>query len=342
MAPYTLTRNQLAVVERPLDLHLFLHGPAGTGKSSVGVERLKFMLSSGISGDSILVLTSQRVLQDPFLAVVNSPESPPGGDATPMTMSGLAWRVCNLFWPLASRLAGFSYSDRPPVFLTHETAQYYMAYVLRPLLAEGYFESITLDRNRLYSQILDSLNKSATVGFPYTEIGARLDAAWAGDPAQRRVYADVQECATRFRQYCLQHNLLDFSLLLEVFTTHLWPDPTVRDYLTRTYRHLIYDNVEEDVPRSHDVIREWLPDFDFALLIFDEGGGYRTFLGADAQTGAALSELCNEQISLDESFVMSPEIAQLADSLARPGRAGFLHAAAARHHPRPVCPRDGG
>jgi hypothetical protein len=318
MAPYTLTRNQLAVVEWPLDSRLFLHGPAGTGKSAAGVERLKFLLSRGVSGDSILVLTSQRVLQDPYLAVINSSDAPPGGDAAPMTMSGLAWRVCNLFWPLVSRVAGFGHSDRPPVFLTLETAQYYMAHVIRPLLGQGYFESVTLDRNRLYSQIIDSLNKSATVGFPYTEVGARLDSAWAGDPAQRHVYADVQECATLFRHYCLQHNLLDFSLLLEVFATHLWPNPTVRDYLTRTYRHLIYDNVEEDVPRSHDVIRDWLPEFESALLIFDEGGGYRTFLGANSQTGAALNQLCDEEVSFDQSFVMSEGIARLAGSLADP------------------------
>ena len=74
-----------------------------------------------------------------------------------------------------------------------------MARVVRPMLDRGYFESVTMDRNRLYAQILDSLNKSAAVGFPYTEIGARLDSAWVGEPGQRRIYADAQECATQFR-----------------------------------------------------------------------------------------------------------------------------------------------
>ena len=140
MAPYTLTTNQLAVVERPLNSRIFLHGPAGTGKSTAGVERLRFLLSNAVPGDSILVLTSQRVLQDPYLGVINSPDAPPGGYATPMTMSGLARRVCNLFWPLASRAAGFGHVENPPVFLTLETAQYYMAHVIRPLLGNGYFE----------------------------------------------------------------------------------------------------------------------------------------------------------------------------------------------------------
>ena len=219
---------------------------------------------------------------------------------------------------MAARAAGFGRPDAPPVLLNVETAQYYMAYVIRPLLAQGLLGSVTLERSRIYSQLLDSLSKSATVGFPYTEIGARLESAWTGDPAQRRVYADVQECITRYRQYCLEHNLLDFSLLLEVFTTHLWPRAEVRNELSRGFRHLIYDNVEEDVPRSHDVIREWLPDFDSALLIYDEGAGYRRFLGADAHTGASLAQVCGEQIEFSTSLVMSKPIAQLQHSLSHP------------------------
>ena len=102
-----------------------------------------------------------------------------------------------------------------------------MAHIVRPLLDEGYFGSVTMDRNRMYSQILDNLNKAAIVGFPIPR-SARLDCAYFGDPAQRRVYADAQECAIRFREYCLQNNLLDFSLQLEIFSNILWPLDIVR------------------------------------------------------------------------------------------------------------------
>jgi hypothetical protein len=223
--------------------------------------------------------------------------------------------MCDLFWPIAAQAAGFKNPDQPPVFLTLETAQYYMAFLVRPLLEQGYFQSLTIDRNRLYSQILDNLNKAAVVGFPYTEIGSRMDAAWFGEPVQRRIYQDAQECATLFRQYCLDHNLLDFSLQLEIFSNILWQQEQVQIYLKRTYRHLIYDNVEEDAPRAHDIINEWLPDFDSALLIYDNDAGYRYFLGGDAVTGYALSGACDEKIELAESFVSSENIIQLSDML---------------------------
>ncbi len=315
---FSLTDYQLAVVERPLTSHTFLRGPAGTGKSTTGVERLKHLIASGVPASSILVLTSHRILQDAYLDVINSPEAQAGIDTLPATMSGLAWRVCNLFWPLAAELAGFGHPERPPVFLNVETAQYYMAYVIRPLLAEGAFETVTIDRSRIYAQILDDLNKSASVGFPYTEIGSRLDSAWSGDASRHEVYEQVQECATRFRQFCLQHNLLDYSLLTEVFTNHLWPQPSVHDYLVQNYRHLIYDNLEEDVPRAHDIMREWVPESESALLIFDDGGGYRRYLGADAYTGASLGEVCEDQVLFSESFVMSEPVARLSEAVADP------------------------
>lgn len=311
-----LTPAQLEIVRSPLDSKRFLTGPASCGKTTAGVARLEFLLQSGVPGDSILMLTPQRTLQEPYLDLLHSPERGAGGEVTPATVGGLARRTCDLFWPLAAESAGFARPDQPPVFLTLETAQYYMARLVRPLLQDkGYFESITIDRNRLYSQILDNLNKSAAVGFPYTEIGARLDAAWFGDPAQRRVYADVQECASLFRQYCLDHNLLDFSLQLEIFWSLLWPEPIVRGYLARTYRHLIYDNVEEDVPRAHDLVRDWFPDLDSALLINDEDGGYRRFLGADTESALALQELCSDSVTLEQSFVSSEGVAHLSDSL---------------------------
>jgi superfamily I DNA/RNA helicase len=310
-----LTVIQRQIVEALLDAKLFVSGPYGTGKTITGVERMRYLLAQGVPADSILMLTPQRTMQEPFLDLLYSPEREPGGEVTSATMGGLARRMVDLFWPLASEAAGFASPDQPPIFLSLETAQYYMAHIVRPLLDEGYFESVTMDRNRLYSQIIDNLNKAAVTGFPHTQIAERLDAAFYGDPAQRRVYADAQDCAVRFREYCLQHNLLDFSLVMEVFANILWQVPQVHDYLTRTYRYLIYDNVEEDNARSHDIVREWLPDFDSALLLFDPSGGFRYFLGADIDSGASLAQLCNEQVELQESFVSTASVTYLREGL---------------------------
>lgn len=312
----SLSLLQRQIIESPLNARLFVSGAAGTGKTTAGVERIRFLLEQGVPADSILLLTPQRTLQEPYLDLLESPSRMAGGEVTPATIGGLARRMCDLFWSLAAEEAGFKHPELPPVFLTLETAQYYMAHLVRPLIEErGYFESVTINRNRLYSQIIDNLNKAAIVNFQHTEIGTRLDSAWFGDPAQRRVYADAQECANLFRQYCLDHNLLDFSLQLEIFANILWRNQQARSFLTQTYRHLIYDNVEEDVSRSHDILQDWLPEFDSALLLYDKAAGYRKFLGGDPAGGLELSRGCDEIVELNESFVSSPNVIQLSNVL---------------------------
>jgi hypothetical protein len=317
-----LSQAQISLITTPVDRRTFLSGPAGTGKTTVGVERMLHLMAQGMRADSFLLLVPQRTLATPYYEALNTPGVVAGGVVSVLTVGGLAQRMVELFWPLAAETAGFAHPDQPPSFLTLETAQYYMARLVRPLLDQRYFESIAISRNRLYSQIVDNLNKAAVVGFPYTEIGARLKAAWVGESSQARVYDDAQDCANRFRQYCLEHNLLDFSLQIEVFRQYLWTNPLCREYLTRTYRHLIVDNVEEDTPIAHDLLAEWLPEFDSALLIYDTEAGYRRFLGTDPQSGYRLQELCDEQVSFNESFVSSPELmdfaAQLGNVLNRP------------------------
>ncbi len=310
-----LTPNQTAIIEAPLDASIFLEGPAGSGKTTAAVERMLYLMQAGVPGSSILLVVPQRTLAEPYYQALQTPGVTAGGLVTVVTIGGLARRMVELFWPMVSRESGFAHPDRPPTFLTLETAQYYMAYLVRPLLEQGYFDSVTIDRNRLYSQILDNLNKSAVVGFPHSEIGERLKTAWAGDPGQARVYEDAQACASLFREYCLANNLLDFSLQMEIFQHHLWSQPLCRNYLQRTYRHLIVDNIEEDTPAAHDLLLDWLPNCASVLVVYDQDAGYRQFLGADPESAYRLKELCPQQITLEHSFVASPAAQMLGQTL---------------------------
>jgi superfamily I DNA/RNA helicase len=312
-----LSESQSLASDHQKRSHLFLEGPAGCGKTTAGVERLARLLDAGVPGQQILLLTPTRALAEPYQQLLRLPGLVPGGAVATATIGGLARRMCELFWPLVAQSAGFARPDLPPTFLTLETAQYYMAHLVRPLLDEGYFDSVVINRNRLYSQIIDNLNKAAMAGYPHGEIGERLRAAWVGEQAQLRIYADAQACASRFREFCLAHNLLDFSLQVELFTRHLWPDPICRGYLQRNYRHLIADNIEENPPVAHDLLAEWLPDFESALLIYDHAAGYRLFLGADPGRAYELRELCPTRLVLEHSFVSATPLQTLGERLQR-------------------------
>lgn len=310
-----LTDLQLALIEAPIAGTVFLEGPAGAGKTTVGVERMLHLMSRGIRADEILVFLPQRNLALPYNQALRNPGLVAGGVVDVLTLGGLAQKMVELFWPLVAEQAGFAHPDQPPTFLNLETAQYFMARVVEPLIDQGYFDSVTIDRNRLYSQIVDNLNKAAVVGFPHTELGSRLQGAWIGEVSQAHLYTDAQEAASRFREYCLAHNLLDFSLRVEVFLNQIWSVPVCRDYLAKTYRHLIFDNLEEDTPVTHDLFSEWLPQLESALLIYDWDGGYRIFLGADPQSGYQLKNRSQQQIEFSKSFVTSPGLVAFAASL---------------------------
>jgi len=315
MSNIVLSSSQRKIIQCPIHDKIFFEGEAGTGKTTVGIERMLYLMSSGIPGNSILVFVPQRTLGKPYLDIMNTPGVVAGGVPTIVTISGLAQRMVDLFWPAIAKDAGFSTPDAPPIFLTLETAQYYMAHLVKPLLNEGLFSSVTIERNRIYSQIIDNLNKAAVVGFSYTEIGERLKSAWSGEPGQSRVYVDAQSCATLFREFCLTHNLLDFSLQIEVFWNQLWTSEVCKEYLTTTYKHLIIENVEEDVPVSHDLISEWLPQVESTLIIYDNEAGYRRFLGADPIGAYRLKKHCSELLVSTDSYVNSPEIQSLTAHL---------------------------
>ena len=309
----TLNALQNELVQLPLHTTVFLEGLPGSGKTTAAVERLRTLIAQGIPAQQILVLVPQRTLAEPYRAATLDPDLPAGGAVNILTIGGVARRLVELFWPEIAEPAGFVHPELSPTFLTLETAQYFMAKLVRPLLEKGYFASLSLDPNRLYSQILDNLNKAAIIGIPHTEIGERLKSAWNGSPGQLRVYDDVQESANLFRQFCYEHNLLDFSLQIDLFRTYLMTNPIVRAILKDQYRHLIVDNIEEDVPITHDFIRLWLPDLDSALLIYDLDGGYRTFLGADPVSAFTLKEQCSHQFQFRESFVQDESMHSLIE-----------------------------
>ena len=331
-----LTPDQSRLIDVAADSRTFLEGFYGTGKTTAGVAHMEHVLQLSKPRGAVLVLIPQRSLGVPYYDALRSSKPAALSQVSILTIYGLARRSIDLFWPLVGEAAGFARPDDPPTFLTIETAQYFMAKVAGSLLADGYFEGVALSPNRLFSQILDSLNKAAVVGFPYTEFGSRLNAAWLGEPALRAAYEQAQECANRFRSYCLENNLLDFSLQMEVFVRHLWDLPIVQEQLLDRYRHLIVDNVEEDTPVSHDLMLDLAPSMRSALFISDRESGHRTFLGADPVSAARLKSVCPNQMVFSESLVSSDEMRafsyQMATAVGRPGEAVRADATAAIVH----------
>ncbi|MDX2034495.1 MAG: AAA family ATPase [Blastocatellia bacterium] len=307
-----LTEKQREIIESPIRGALFLRGPAGAGKTTTGVHRMRHLIENGVSAHSILVLVPQKRLALPYLTEIRNPRRKAGAEVTVATLGSLAFQMVNLFWPLATDQLSQRDPYRRPVFLSLELVQYLMFKLLDPeILRNDRFKSVRIGQTRLFSQIADNLIKSSLVGFPHTQIAARLKSALPGDSEREHIFEDAQVCANLFRDYCVEQNLLDFSLQVSLFVDHLWRQEVPRAFLMRRYAHIIADNLEEDTPVTHSLLADWLPHCRSALLIHDHEAGYRRFLGADEISAASLETACESRHSMETTRVMSRPVRAL-------------------------------
>jgi hypothetical protein len=318
--PERLTAAQQEVTSFPRDGggSLFIHGLAGTGKSTALMARLVALLREGRRPYEILVLVPQRAQVQAYDRAVQATDAPTRGGVDIVTYYSLCKRAVALFWPLIAREAGFACPDREPVFLTIETTQYFMWRIVEPLVVrEGYFSDLTIRRGRLLSQLIDNLNKSALVGFDHTDIYRRLRSAWTGSPDHLSAFWQAQDCAIRFRAYCLEHGLLDFSLVTEAYHRYLVCHDVYQRYFRARYRHLVVDNLEENVPVAHEFVRWATQHCRSSVLALDEGGGYRVFLGADSQGATEVGERCSVSREFAELLGPTADALAFANALRR-------------------------
>lgn len=301
-----------ALVHAPLSggHSLFLEGPVGAGKTRTGMHRLAYMLDQGVSPHTVLVVVPERQVGHRYRSFLEAGPHP--GPLQCQTYYGLALRAVQDFWPHIALEAGFGAPMQDPRFLNFETAQFVLRRIIQPQLDQGYFAGLSIRPQRILSELLDNLNKAAINGYPLEEVGRRLREAWTGDPGRKLDYRHAQHCIELFRSFLLQHNLLDFSLVVDAFNRHLVHHPTYWRYFIQRYRHLIYDNVEETVPVAQDFIRRFTEDGASALLIYDQEAGYRILLGVDAAGAYTLKQTATQQAELTETQHATPALQAVA------------------------------
>ena len=278
---------------------LFLEGPAGAGKTTHCIERVRALIAGAVPASEILLLTPHRSYARAYEDAFDQTTWHALGKAT---IGGLARRYVSLFWPHIQRRQKYPFpTATEPTFLTYEAAQYIMARLVSPLLEQGLFADLKLTRHRLYSQLLDNLNKAAANGIPPEELGRYLQAAKISEGTGGGIQ-DVTRTLTTYRLYCAENNLVDFSLYLELFWELIRDEPTAGNHLFGTFTNLVYDNCEEDIPLAHDVIRVWMRDerLESAVVAYDVDAGFRRFLAANPRSAYELSGECDRRVRLDE------------------------------------------
>ena len=190
---------------------------------------------------------------------------------------------------------------------------------------QGGFDPIRLQRGRIVSQVLDNLNKAALHGFTIDQAYARLEnTVPPGEQmtARLNVLRTARRISQEFRALCQNESLVDYSLQMQIFLQEILENEWCRTHLFRTYRHLIFDNAEEETFAAQELVRRWLPHLDSALIVVDEDGGYRAFLGADPSNAERLADCTDHRARLSRSHIMAPGlsavIGRIRQALHRP------------------------
>ena len=301
----------------PIDVYnqssLFLEGPAGSGKTSLAIKRIQELIKNGVHADEILLLVPQRSYTLPYEEHLDALTWHRLGKAT---LGGIAQRMVALFWPLVLEKSVYQFDEaKDPVFLTYEVAQYFMARLVSPLIRQGYFAELKLIRHRLYSQLLDNLNKATVNEIPLDKVQDYLRSDSGTDASRRLLFGDISNTINSYRKFTIEHNLLDFSLYNQVFRELFFESEEVQNYMSRQFQHLIYDNAEEDFPLAHSIVEKWLGAFETSLIISDTDGGYRKFLAANPQSASGLKGACEHHLVLDENVNTPVRLLSLGNAL---------------------------
>jgi hypothetical protein len=304
------------ITQLPLTGRYFLEGAAGTGKTTESAEYARRLIESGVPPERLLILVPQRDGGRPYLEAVNQLSA--GGAPVVTTYIGLAMRSVTQYWPIIAEPAGFAEPSVEPTPLGTETAQYFMARAAKLSVSDGHFAGVSLSHARIVSQTLDNLSRAAFLGETLQSVTERLTDAWGARGESRpNVYGASQKLGEAFRQLCLDNNLIDYSLAVELFNRYLLSDPAFRVAFFTRYQYLIVDNVEEMNAAAHDLIKEMIPRMQGAVITYDFDAGYRMFLGSEPGNAYELSKNCTQVVTRSEDHVMSIELSLLLNEFAR-------------------------
>ena len=318
MAKLDLTEQQKEIVGQ--NGSAFILGAAGTGKTTVVQERLRFLLEQKEPAYTILVLVADPEQREALKGFVESADIGPYSDLKLLHYPQLAREMVQLFWPLVARNAGFSSGFNPPTFLGYDLAQLLMWRTVEPLVEQGAFADLRRRPQQIVSQLLDTLNRSALNLLNIFEATDRQIATWVGEQNHVRNLQLAQQAAVTFRQHCLDNNLLDLSLTVDTFNRHILTHPEFSRYFSERYRHLLVDNVEEQTPAGQAFVEQLMNETESSLIVYDAGGGYKRFLAADPKGAQRFRSRAQRAYTFTDNFISSEEINALSAEIEH-----FLH-----------------
>ncbi len=194
-----------------------------------------------------------------------------------------------LFWPLLIKVLNLK--AQFPVRLRPETEQELATRLWHPQL-EAQLHLLGMNEYRLVRLILDLLQLAAYSGTPAESIPDLLAQGMVELSYAPEVWTEIGKLLSSWRSWCFERGLLTYGIITELYWRYLLPHPDYQQHLTRRYRLVIADDVDE-----YPGVVRYL--FDFLLergavgaFTYNPDGAVRLGLGADPDYLAQLRSRC--------------------------------------------------
>jgi hypothetical protein len=197
-----------------------------------------------------------------------------------------------LFWPLVIQqleLRGyFPYRLRPET----EQALAFRFWGAEAIAQLRQFEGVSADR--WVRRILDLIQLAASSGTSLTKIAALTQSESSALTIPPPIAALVQRMALQWREWCLNHGVLTYGLITDLYWQYVLPHPTYRSQLAQRFGAIAADDVE-NYPAIARLFFETALDLDLpCLFTYSELGGIRDGLGANSAYLLGLKQRCTE------------------------------------------------
>lgn len=313
---------------------MWITGPVRSGKTTHLVEQFQAWiagpgwdpaaakqtrLSSPQTAQAILVLAANANNRNRLVAQLTSIRagSYPITTTTPL---GFFETELILFWPLLVQLLNLRANF--PLRLRPETEQALATQFWQPWFDSG---QISLEESKdAYSsqrqvrQLLDLIQLAALSGTSIEVIPELLQTAFAEPETAIAGSAEAIAAALgQWRDWCLERGLLTYGILTELYWRYLLPHPTYRQHLSRRYRAILADDVDNYPAIARELFDYLLDQGAVGAFTYNPEGAIRLGLGADPDYLLGLRDRCQEvELASATSCVASalgPSVAQVLE-----------------------------
>ena len=223
-----------------------------------------------------------------------------------------------LFWPLLIQLLNLR--AQFPVRLRPETEQELATRLWRPQLDEEILRrSSGVSEYRLVRRILDLLQLAAYSGRSTEEISSLVEQGLVEGEGEflSRGAGEVEpqlmvSLLLQWRNWCLERGLLTYGIITELYAQHLLPDLNYQRHLTRRYRLVLADDVDDYPAIARHLFEFLLDQGAVGAFSYNPDGGVRLGLGADPNYLEGLAARCQVET------LTQPPLSCLADTLSFP------------------------